>query len=72
MQSRRFIITILEPDGTSRPFDAAVLEERLRAALQCERFISYVAALRKYKSGGYYTFNARELQQYLNHALCGA
>jgi len=32
MQSRRFIITILEPDGTSRPFDASVLEERLRAA----------------------------------------
>ena len=44
-------------------------EEQLRAALQCGRFISYVAALRKYKSGGYYTFNARELEQYLNHAL---
>lgn len=47
-------------------------EERLRAALQCDAFIRYVAALRKYKSGGYYTFNARELQQYLNHALRGA
>lgn len=47
-------------------------EERLRAALQCDAFIRYVAALRKYKSGGYYTFNARELRQYLNHALRGA
>ena len=44
-------------------------EEQLRAALQCDAFIRYVAALRKYKSGGYYTFNARELRQYLNHAL---
>lgn len=49
-----------------------VPEERLRAALLCDAFIRYVAALRKYKSGGYYTFNARELQQYLNHALGGA
>lgn len=44
-------------------------EERLRAALLHADFIRYAQALRKYKSGGYYTFNARELKQYLNHAL---
>ena len=32
MRSRRFLITIQEPDGSRRPFDAAELEERLRAA----------------------------------------
>ncbi len=37
----------------------------LRAALHSEHFIGYIAALKKYKSGGYYTFNAKELKQYL-------
>ena len=32
MQSRRFVITIVEPDGSRHPFDAAELEERLRCA----------------------------------------
>ena len=32
MQSRRFVITIAEPDGSRHPFDAAELEERLRGA----------------------------------------
>ncbi len=44
-------------------------EQQIRKALLCDDFIRYIAALKKYKSGGYYTFNSRELKQYLNHAL---
>ncbi len=46
-----------------------VPERRLREVLLCDSFIRYVAALGKYKSGGYYTFNSRELEQYLNFSL---
>ena len=44
-------------------------EAVLREALLCEAFTDYVAALKKYKSGGYYTFSSRDLAQYLNHTL---
>lgn len=44
-------------------------EQQIRTALKCDDFIRYIAALKKYKSGGYYTFNSRELKQYLNYAL---
>lgn len=44
-------------------------EQQIRTTLQCDDFIRYIAALKKYKSGGYYTFNSRELKQYLNYAL---
>ena len=46
------------------------VEERvLRDVLLCETFVNYVAELKKYKSGGYYTFSSRDLEQYLNFAL---
>lgn len=32
-------------------------------------FISYIRILRKYKSGGYYTFNSKDIEQYLNFKL---
>lgn len=32
-------------------------------------FIKYIASLRKYKSGGYYTFNSKDLELYLNYKL---
>ena len=32
-------------------------------------FIKYVTVLKKYKSGGYYTFNSKELEMYLNYKL---
>ncbi len=44
-------------------------ESVLRDALLCEAFTDYVAAQKKYKSGGYYTFSSRDLEQYLNHAI---
>lgn len=32
-------------------------------------FINYVKSLRKYKSGGYYTFSSKDLENYLNYKL---
>ena len=32
-------------------------------------FIDYVKSLRKYKSGGYYTFSSKDLEKYLNYKL---
>ena len=37
--------------------------------LQSADFISYIRALKKYKSGGYYTFSTKDLEQYLHHCL---
>lgn len=44
-------------------------EEVLRNIILSEEFIHYVALLKKYKSGGYYTFNTRELELYINFKL---
>lgn len=38
----------------------------LQSVLKNYDFISYVKMLRKYKSGGYYTFSSKELENYLN------
>lgn len=32
-------------------------------------FINYIKALKKYKSGGYYTFNSKDLEDFLNYKL---
>lgn len=32
-------------------------------------FIEYVKSLKNYKSGGYYTFNSKDLEQYLNYKI---
>lgn len=34
-----------------------------------EDFVAYVKLLKKYKSGGYYTFSSKDLAQYLNYYL---
>lgn len=44
-------------------------ERVLRDVLLCDAFIDYVTELKKYKSGGYYTFSSGDLEQYLNFAL---
>lgn len=44
-------------------------ESQIRQALLNDDFIRYVSALGKYKSGGYYTFNSKELKQYLDYRL---
>jgi adenine-specific DNA-methyltransferase len=41
----------------------------IKKALLNERFIGYVKSLKKYKSGGYYTFSSRDLRNYLTHYI---
>lgn len=49
--------------------DSPEVLDRLPALLTSPAFASYVMALGKYKSGGYYTFNALDLEQYLNFQI---
>lgn len=39
------------------------------ASLVSDGFVQFVTSLKKYKSGGYYTFNSGELEQYLNYEI---
>lgn len=41
----------------------------LRSIIISKDFLNYIRALKKYKSGGYYTFSSKELQQYLNYKI---
>lgn len=42
---------------------------QIREIITTDAFINYVTALKKYKSGGYYTFNTKDLESYLNYVL---
>ena len=46
-----------------------VPEEIIRNLIFSEGFIKYIRVLKKYKSGGYYTFSSKDLEQYLNFHL---
>jgi hypothetical protein len=46
-----------------------VKKELIQALILSKDFIEYISLLRNYKSGGYYTFNTKDLEQYLNHKL---
>ncbi len=37
--------------------------------LRSEEFMDYVKCIKKYKSGGYYTFNTKDVEQFLNYKL---
>ena len=39
--------------------------------LKTEEFMNYVKSLKKYKSGGYYTFSSKDLENYLNYKNYG-
>lgn len=41
----------------------------LEQAIFSDDFIEYIKLLKKYKSGGYYTFNSKELELYLNYKI---
>ncbi len=46
------------------------IEEReIRELIVCDDFVEYVRMLANYKSGGYYTFASKDVEQYLNHKL---
>lgn len=41
----------------------------IEGLLRTERFIKYISSLKKYKSGGYYTFNSKDLESFLNYEI---
>ena len=43
--------------------------ETIKQLLYSEDFINYIKLLKNYKSGGYYTFASKDLEQYLNYKL---
>ena len=43
--------------------------EDIKIILKSEEFAKYVSLLKKYKSGGYYTFNSKDVQQYINYYI---
>lgn len=43
--------------------------ESIQNILTDKKLTEYVKLLKKYKSGGYYTFNSKDLQQYINYSL---
>ncbi len=43
--------------------------EDIKQILVNKDFAEYVRLLKKYKSGGYYTFNSKDVQQYINYYL---
>lgn len=46
-----------------------VPECTLKKIILSDEFINYIHMLRKYKSGGYYTYNSEDLEQFLNYKL---
>jgi adenine-specific DNA-methyltransferase len=43
--------------------------DTIKQILVSEEFVNYVKLLKNYKSGGYYAFSSKELEQYLNYKL---
>ena len=43
--------------------------ETIQQLVYSEDFINYIKFLKNYKSGGYYTFASKDLEQYLNYKL---
>lgn len=41
----------------------------IRSILHTKEFIEYLHVIKKYKSGGYYTFSSKDLERYLNYHL---
>ena len=44
-------------------------EQEIRELIVSNDFVAYVRMLANYKSGGYYTYTSRDLEQYLNYKL---
>ena len=43
--------------------------EDIKGLLVTKDFAKYISLLKKYKSGGYYTFNSKDVQQYINYYI---
>lgn len=50
---------------TNTPF------EKIKKALHSKQFFNYVKALKKYKSGEYYTFSSKDVEKFLNYWIYG-
>ena len=50
---------------TDKPFKV------IETALKSEDFFNYVKLLKKYKSGGYYTFSSKDVEKFLNYWIYG-
>ena len=46
-----------------------ISEEEIRKLIISDEFIGYIKLLANYKSGGYYTFASKDVEQYLNYKL---
>lgn len=46
-----------------------VSEQDVKSILVTDDFIAYLAMLKNYKSGGYYTYSSKDLEQYVNYQL---
>ena len=57
---------IVKRNKARRSFNMAIKNAYLKELLERDDFINYIASLKKYKSGGYYTFNSKDLELYLN------
>lgn len=42
---------------------------KIESLLKTNDFVEYVKSLKKYKNGGYYTFNSKDLENYLNYKI---
>jgi len=43
--------------------------DTIKNILQTDEFVEYVKCIKKYKSGGYYTFNTKDVEQFINYKL---
>ncbi len=43
--------------------------QEIKEIIASDDFIGYIKILKKYKSGGYYTFNSKDLEQFINYKL---
>lgn len=43
--------------------------EQLERIVRSEEFLHYVSLLKNYKSGGYYTFNSKDIELYINYNI---
>ena len=55
--------------GLYIPLTDDILPGEIVKMLMCDTFINYVKSLRKYKSGGYYTFSSKDVERYLNYMI---
>ncbi len=43
--------------------------QKIKDILESDEFAKYVRLLKKYKSGGYYTYNSKDVEQFINYYL---